>query len=484
MNDLINFLNDGPCRSTDLRKKIVETEGITNEAARKRISRFKDPIKRININLPNNEKIFYIENQFGKSLFITHLEEILIQSNTAAGRALIALNSYSGALPIGLFAKASGTALTPSKKHIHCDTVINQLKDNLLINVVDDSRYTKLICNHDKSDIPIHQRSVFEVENIFLPIIKAWLINLGFSSLNTLAIRDENKIPTCGQFAWDIVGPCYTLGIRTEMNNTVQNGFVIGDILLDRVIKLEDLNPFFYKIESLKNQKKMRPILPLFIADSFDPSALEKLRKNGIIVAMPKTILGGDASNLLKSLINFIEKASENIKHKPMEIFDILTRINKIEGAALNLRSVVFDFMLARIYSVQGFNCSFRKKIYTEIGQAEIDVLAERDNEIICIEGKAVAPKNEVKKSDIEDWSNKGLPVIIRWLKRQDNLSGKKKTILFCTSTQFSSDSTDLIDKIQRDQRIKFLKNNDILDMIKEQNQSFLTEIYKEQFQI
>ncbi|MCP3945082.1 MAG: hypothetical protein GY710_26890 [Desulfobacteraceae bacterium] len=424
------------------------------------------------------------EGQQGKSQFASFISKILIETNSSAGRALIALKTAKGALPLSLFAKASGTATnSKSKKHTPYKKVLSQLKELDLAHITPSSSNEEIVCLHGMADIPSLQQATFLVEDIVLSIVKQWIANLGLGSFNKITTREES--PTYGIFAWDIVSPSYVNGLVKYTNGEVKNGFLVGDIILNKQITVERLKPFFYKIDSLNHQRNIRPFIALIIAEYFDSDSLKQLRKRGVIIANPKTILGKENAELLQSLIKSIDNATKTIKENPDELFGIIKKISKIEGASLNLRSVVLDFIIARLYSIQGFNCDLRHKIITKQGyRSEIDVVASRAESIVCIEGKAVAPGNKVKKIEIESWIEKSFPRIKNWLNESEHCY-KVKKMEFYSSTDFNDEALILIKEIEAKYRkiqIKFLNSTDILKELKRLKQKSLVEIFKEQF--
>lgn len=484
MNTIEALLKKRPYRSSELVQELIKIEKVSPEAARKRLSRAKPPVKRIeNIKLPNKEMVYYYEGQFGTSQFSDIVSNILIETNSAAGRALIGLKTVGGALPLSMFAKASATAAIHSRKHLHFQKVLDQLTELGLVHITKSGSNDDLVCISGMADIPSIQQATFVVEGIVLSIVKSWLSNLGIGSFNKIEIREED--PRYGVFAWDIVGPSYVNGIVKFKGGKIQNGFVVGDIILNKEITADLLKPFFYKLDSLKYQKKIRPFIILIIADYFERIALTELRKRGVIIASPKTILGKENADLLKSLIKSIDNATKTIKDNSDEIFGIIKKLNKIEGASLNLRSVVLDFIIARLYSLQGFVCEIRKKIQTSKGdRAEIDVVASRPESVICIEGKAVAPGNKVQKKEIEDWIEKSLPRINKWL-AESELFDKTRKIEFYSSTEYDEEAFGLINKVEQEYKripIRFLKSSNIIKNLRAFNQHSLVEIYKEQF--
>lgn len=485
MNPIEKILTKRPYRSSEIVKQLIATEHISPEAARKRLSRSKGSIKRLdNLSLPNKELIYYQEGQFGTPEFANSIIQILIETNSAAGRALIGLQTVGGALPLNIFAKASATSLFPNnRKHRYFKDTIKQLTDLNLAHLTTSSFCNELVCLHGMEDIPSIQQATFIVEDILLAIIQKWLAKLGLGSYNKIKIREEN--PKYGQFAWDIVGPSYINGIVTFKAGKVQNGFIVGDISLNKEMTLERLKPFFYKLDSLNNQKNIRPFNVLMIADSYEKIALKKLRQRGVLIASPKILLGQENAELLKSLIGTIDNATKTVKENPDKFFNIVKKLHKIEGASLNLRSVVLDFIIARLFSIIGFECEIRRKIQTSLGErAEIDVVASRPDSIIYIEGKAVSSGNKVTKNEIKAWIDKSYPRICKWIKESEE-HNKAKQIEFYSSTEYEPDAYELIDKIKEKQRkipIKFREGKYIIGKLRELNQSSLVDIYKEQF--
>lgn len=484
MNTIEELLQKRPFRSSELVQELVKIEKVTPETARKRLSRAKPPVKRLeSVKLPNREMIYFYEDQFGTSKFLDKVTDILIETNSAAGRALIGLKTVGGTLPLSMFAKASGTATIHSTKHLHFQKALDQLTELNLAHITKSGSNDDLVCLHGMDDIPSKQQATFIVEGIMLPIVKSWLANLGIGSFNKIKIREED--PRYGAFAWDMVGPSYVNGIVNFKGGKIQNGFVIGDVILNKKITIDLLKPFLYKFNSLKNQKNIRPFMILIVADYFESKALNELRKRGVIIASPKTILGQENADVLKSLIKSIDNAAKIIKDKPDDFIGIIKKLNKIEGASLNLRSVVLDFIIARLYSIQGFECQFRSKIQTSNGdRAEIDVVASRAESIVCIEGKAVAPGNKVQKKEIEDWINKSFPKIKKWM-AESKIFDKMRRIEFYSSTEYEEEALGLINEVEREYKkipIRFFKSSDIIKKLKDFKQHSLVEIYKEQF--
>jgi hypothetical protein len=485
MISIEEILNRSPAQSSEIVKKLIKHNRISSVAARQRLSRAKGAVMRLDdINLPNREKIYYLEDQYGSEFFFEMVSKILIKNNAAAGRGLLALSAKDGVLPLTLFSKASGTTFYKSKKQINVKNVLNQLKGAGLISFLPNDTYGNLICRYDRTDLTTRQRASLEVERVFLAIIKSWLANLGISSFGALKIRDV--IPHAyGPYHWDLVGPCYLSGIAGFSKGKYLNGFVVGDIILDKIISKSDILPFIFKVDSLVNQKKIRPFLAIYIADLFSPEALNILRKKGIIIARPDTVLGKEYAELVKSLINTLEDASNNLKKNPNDVFNLLNKLSKIEGAALNLRSVILDFIIARLYDLEGFDCDIRQRIQLSSGdRAEVDVIASRKDKVVFIEGKALSPTNQLNADEIKKWIDKTYPKIKKFIKEQGNFP-PDTSIEFCISTAFHSDSKAFIKKVKKKYKklpIKFSNGSDLIKRLRKFRQSSVVDLFREHF--
>lgn len=72
MSDLVkDFLqNHGPCLSSELADYLVQTLKISPDAARKRVSRLADNVRRLGyVTFPRRARFMYLEQQFGSPVY-------------------------------------------------------------------------------------------------------------------------------------------------------------------------------------------------------------------------------------------------------------------------------------------------------------------------------------------------------------------------------------------------------------------------------
>jgi hypothetical protein len=219
-------LKEGPCKSSELARILVDMHNLTPEAARKRISRFGSPIARLpNIELSNNEKILYLESQQGSSDFKSSIKKILEDNNTAEGRVLRAIGLAGQTIPLAYLAKASGTVYRSigKGKHSRLKNVLEHLSELELIESFQDGKYGQIIATPGWKAMSPSTRATIDLESIYLSMIQKWLIKLGFSSSDTMKVRQPNECCLHGVFEWDLMGPCYLNGLLFKKSKPKNN---------------------------------------------------------------------------------------------------------------------------------------------------------------------------------------------------------------------------------------------------------------------
>jgi hypothetical protein len=172
---------------------------------------------------------------------------------------------------------------------------------------------------------------------------------------------------------------------------------------------------------------------PVFIADFFSTEALQLLRAKGALIARPETIFGMEAAAALRELIGTIENAAAAVTNNPTSVFELLSKITKIEGAASNLRGIFLELVIARLYQLKGYSIDIRQQIRSEDGTlAEIDVKAGSRPEVVCIECKGKSAGVLVSHDEIQHWLEVTLPRIKSWFLRNPSLPEQKRFEFLC----------------------------------------------------
>src|SRR5229473_7035529 len=105
MNDEVASIlaTTGPTLSSTLVQRLVQ-KGFTQTAARKRVSRARGAVRRLDgLIFPNREQFLFLSNQLGKRDFRHNLSSALQEARTSYGRGLVALKARRGAIPVEHF---------------------------------------------------------------------------------------------------------------------------------------------------------------------------------------------------------------------------------------------------------------------------------------------------------------------------------------------------------------------------------------------
>ncbi|MCB9893510.1 MAG: hypothetical protein H6839_03575 [Planctomycetes bacterium] len=478
------ILRTGPTLSSEPVKLLV-AQGLTPAAARQRVSRARGSVKRLaGLRLPNREAFLFLDGQYGKDSWKESLSTALIQSRSAYGRALQGLIARGGSVPANQFTVASGLAIKPAKGQIPHTVVSDKLRDLGLIEQIDPGD-GPMVALWDADAYSHRARAVRIAEGILLSAMRSWLIKLGWSSTGTLAVRNQGSPPNFGQFAWDIVGPSYLSGLVNYVKGQQKVGFIVGDVVLDRAITLNDLSPFLSKWDSLAAQDRSTRFQPMFVAEFLEGDALMLLRKKGALVCIPNVLFGEEVARDLKQLVASIENAAAAVVNDPASLFSLIERMAKIEGAVLNLRGVVLELIVGHLYKSRGYTIDIRFPI-RQHGQvlAEVDVKAKDRRELVCVECKGNAAGNLVDAPEIELWERSKLPEIKKWIGRSDELPPVRR-FEFISSTDYTPDARSLIAKLEekhRKQPVRFLAGDDVLERLNFHRERSLINVFREHF--
>ena len=203
----------GPALSSEVSAHLVETLGLTPEAARKRLSRAVGEVRRLSgVTFPHKARLMYLRQQFGSDLYWSKLVAALIQTRSAHGYAIAALQQRGGLIPERHFAIACGAPLKQSK-HISPETIFARLSQAGLLSRVNLPGVGDCIAlvqedgHYESQAEPVRARLI--TEEMLLLAVKDWLRKLGVASYGKVVTRDGESPPRVGTFLWDLSAPCY-----------------------------------------------------------------------------------------------------------------------------------------------------------------------------------------------------------------------------------------------------------------------------------
>lgn len=453
---LVSLLSKrGPSLSTELARQFAKA-GMTPAAARKRISRLSPGVKRLAfLPFPRNARFLYLERDFGSPRYWDALIAALLDTKSAYGLALAALKQRGGIIPLKHFPIACGAPLR-QKRHLSPETILQRLKKAQLIGeypILGVGACVALIQGPDRyDDGKVEIRARLLVERMLLTAIADWLKRLGIVSFGRVALRDSATAqPTVGTFAWDLSAPSYLGGMAQRVaNGKSKPGFVACDVLSGIQVSEEGLKPFLNKCATLRSLKRIGPCLQMFVADHFAPAAFELAKRTGIIPATPSNLFGKDVGEGLLKLFDVLRDAA-NFGIEPEAFNLVFEKLSRIEGVAISLRGILFEYLVAEIVRRQSPSHLVRVgKIFkvADGAKVEVDVVGEvPDVSVRFIECKGYQPAGTVSDEYVTRWVTRTIPRLYDYARSHPDWRSLKVHFELWTTGKLSESGVNLLSK-------------------------------------
>lgn len=483
----------GPCLTTTLTAHLME-QGLTPEAARQRVSRARGSIRRTpGLSFPRKAQFIYHESEFNSDHYWSALIDAIITDSPAYGPALAALVQRGGIVPKNHFGIICGCPIR-QKKQISFENVLERFNKVGITKEIDVPGIGTCIITGDKirdeiTNLP-RLRARLIAEGILLNAVRDWAKKLGLASYDKVTIRDEGEEqPRVGTFHWDMTGPSYVAPM-IEWRNTgkPKPGFIACDVFLGNEVDSRGIAPFLRKYSTLLSLKNVGRTLAIFVADRYSEDAFRVTREAGIIAATTTTLFGREVAEGLNSLVDTLTKAAAS-STRP-EVFDELFRkLGHIEGAANNLRGVLFELIVANLVrSIEGGTVRNNHTVTdAKTGnKAEIDVLLEQPHrKITFIECKGYQPSTQVDAHETERWLNDRIPLIRNCALTENLWKGQKLRFEFWTTGSFSPDAKALLEKASKETKkyeIHYKDSSGVKEYAQRLNGSPFLKILKEHY--
>ena len=248
-----------------------------------------------------------------------------------------------------------------------------------------------------------------------------------------------------GTFRFDLCGPCYLRPLARTRKSKTDPGFLVADVLLNNeTLDEAAVAPFLRKCATLSHLRKIRPFLPMLIADGFTPEALRACRSRGIIATRPETLFGRDVAEALADLFKTLSNAAAMAAANPDRVENLFTRLSAIEGSAGNLRGALFELLVGHVVrSVEGGSIDIGVLVTNpRTGQkAEIDVRLVKERTVIVYECKGYQPSSTIRKDEIEEWLSKRIGIINATQRYEQRFDGCEFRFEYWTCGSFDEEA-------------------------------------------
>lgn len=454
----------GPCLSTRLASYLVDNHGLSLVAARQRISRAPQDVRRLS-SLPfaRGAAFVYLKGQYAKDEYWENLYQAIFSVEGAYSRALAAVLSRE-VVPIHHFHIACGSPIA-QKGHIASRAVLKRLTEAGILEM--DVRpgigpcvmTRQTYISPDLEGALATVRSRLIAESVLLGSIKEWLRNLAIASYNRVTLRGaaDEQLPSVGTFNWDLSAPSYSTALAERRKGEPKPGFVACDVLLVDSVSVSAIKPFLHKVKTLQALKNMGRVMFIMVGQRFDKDAFAELRTAGVIPATPESLFGKDVAeafrDLLKTLTNAVQGVVDSAK-----LDDVITRLGKLEGALGNMRGAFFEFLVAELVrkTFPG-EVQLNKICSGEDGKAEVDVWAVKDGiSARLIECKGMGPGNLVSDEEVGLWLTTRIKRVRYHLQHVNGWVKPKPQFELWTSGVLSPEALQRIEKTRSANSAKF----------------------------
>lgn len=473
------IIDKGPFLSGELIEILTGGDNpISNEAARKRISRLSESIYKIRGLFADGQILFHDKEIFGTEEYYSGLNNALKKSGKQYYTILKALDFHNGYIKSNQLAAYSVNPVDKIKGHLIFETALNNLLKIGLVHI--DDEHTAISNHLADGGLSFNRAKGVEVaKNFLLAQFNDWSRKIGLVSYNS------SKFHTLfGGYQFNFVAPSYVGSLIKKTSESIVPAFVIADVLIGNVINKEQVDFFISKVAALKQRKGLAKFIPFLIVDSIDTKALNSLKSNGIIIGFADELFGDDYKELLNSLINLITNAGAILKKNPEAYLDLISKLNKlVDGKTNNLRGDLFELAVGYYQGRVCSNIDMGKHINYNGNRREIDVFGVQTNNVVVCECKGY--NQQVSEAEIKIWLEEKVPVIRKWILDTGAYSDKKIEFQFWSTGGFTTDTMTLLDKRKQNKNkyiLEYFDLNKMLEKSKEMNSKKFTEILREYY--
>jgi len=377
----------GGILSGDLARYIQKKQGITNEAARKRVQRLSSPIHKI-AGLFSDKKVFvYHSDNFQNPDYFRDLVESFKTDGKRCYSIINAIKYHHGLVPIDELANYSISPVNSIKGHMKFSSVIELLKKHNLIRETNIGEYGLNIFVAEQLSLNVrHIKGIQISKRLVIQQFEIWSKNIGLVSFKK---GKNNNI--VGGFQFAFTAPTYIDGLVGYANKIKKPGFLVTDILIGNITDENTVSFFLRKVAAVKASNPSLKLFPVLIVDGISSEGLNQLKSKGVLVASIKELFGRDYSELLKNLINTVTNAGAILKTEPEKYLQMMDKLTKlIDGKTNNLRGDLFELAVGFYFSKYSQSLDIGKRVpVTDSNRTrEIDVIARNENEICIVECK------------------------------------------------------------------------------------------------
>ena len=438
----------GPALSSDV-SAYFQQAGLSSAAARKRIERSGDEVRRLRrVRLPHNQRFLYLEDQFGKKEFQERLIDGLDRVRSVFGQALFAMEARGGIVPKPYFSIISGCP-ERVRGHLSPTTVLEILEGlgAVIVEDIDEVGPCVRLLWPDQRVSPAAAKARLIAEDILLFGVMEWVRRLGLVSFNAVRARSLTAQPDFASVRWDIVGPSYISPLTTTRAGKTTPGFFAADVFISDLDE-RSVRYLLHKFGLLRSNAKLRPVIGMLVAGGFSPEAMKALKAAGILCPTVSNLLGNDIFESLLGLLRTLENAAVVAATAPDQIYTLFTKLGPLQGALGRMRGAMFELIVAHaVQAGHGGSVNIGQRVLnpTTGESAEIDVFLFQSKQLWFYECKGYGPKRLVSVDEARHWSEKQIPRVREWAAANPGFTHHEQSFEFWTTSGFTAEAIDYL---------------------------------------
>jgi len=472
--------NKGGVLSGDLARYIERNQGISNDAARKRVQRLSSPIHKIT-GLFSDKKVFvYHSDNYQNPDYFDDLIEAFKSDAKRCYTIVNAIKYHHGLIPANELPNYSMSPVRLLSGHMKFSSLIDRLKKHNIVRETIDGEYGLNISVAEQTTPNLrHIKGIQLSKLLVLQQFETWSKNIGLVSFNKG--RNNNVV---GGFQFAFTAPTYIDGLIRYRGKRKTPGFLVADILIGNITDEDAVSFFIKKIAAIKASNPSLKLFPVLIVDGIAVKALNQLKSNGVLVASIKELYGKDYSDLIKNLINTVTNAGAILKTEPEKYLSLMSKLTKlIDGKTNNLRGDLFELAVGFYFSKysQSINIGKRVPVADSNRTREIDVLAISENEVCVVECKGY--NYPVDIDYIEVYLSEKVKEIREWL--SDRYPEKRQRFEIWSTGGVTDESIKLLKNTKSKVRrfdFEYLNQTDIKERANRLNSEKFKEILRDYY--
>lgn len=481
MKDIYKILKEnGPMPSSILADKLFK-KGFSRVASRKKISRALNDNQSLiqnlsGLNLPHNVNFIFLKKEGRSDRFYNNLWKYLNETNSSFCHIINLLRVHYGIVNKGRI-NVYTSAPDALKKRLSNNQVIDTLIKLQLCEYkkINQNEYLYLTYEYNEKRAIAQEK----IELLLIELLKNWLKKVNIGSYE--AIDKKNEL--VGHFAWDITSPCYISPF--VVNNKQKHGFVVADVVYE-VIDENVIKYFINKVDSIKSQQRILPVLPIILAKGYNTKAFKMGRNKGIIIVTPESLFGEDLANMFEDLLIKLSNIAACAVKDFEGFLTLFDKLEKIQSSAAHLYGDLFEFIVGTIYREFLPITSFEigKLVHISTGnKREIDVyIKTSNNAVYFIECKGYSQKTMVNENEAKYWIEK-VPLLRKWgLENIENFDKLEQHYEFITTSDFTSKAKEVFEEFNKRTKkyqVVYLNGQQLLELIKLKNINSKDKIIK-----